>query len=269
MRIRRRVRGAWKLASSKKPAWLFAVRDRIAYQSLLTSRVSVSVSLIAVILNVIVAYVAITSLKLNVTTAEQARKTAQAQIDLNKQLADAATRQAEASVAAAKTSQDALSAGQRAWIAPRLARPEGKPELGKKFKVFAQYQNTGREPALQTIYDATLFPINAEDDQRGLAERKILEFQNECKLKWTPRQTLTVYPTVSGFGSAEYLLTRTIEESDVDQDLVGGVKSAVFSGCFTYKTAEKLHRSSFCFFFNSTKSDPAGWNFCATGNEAD
>src|SRR5450432_3014384 len=116
--VRLKRRAALVTKAFKKPIGITEVRDQIAYQALWTSRISAGISLVAVILSAVVAFVAITSLRLNSITAEQSRLTSQSQVAANQRLADAAARQAEASVAAAKTSQDSLIASQRAWVGP-------------------------------------------------------------------------------------------------------------------------------------------------------
>jgi len=199
------------IRQSKKPPWIFAIRDRIAYQALLTSRLAAILSFIAVCLNAVVAYVAITSLKLNSTTADQARNTSQTQIDLNRQLANAATRQAEASIEAAKTSRDSLSAAQRAWIGPRTAGSDVKPEIDKSLKLNIQYQNTGREPALETVYDTDIFIADGDQEKTG---QKVRAFQDKCKLKWTPGQTTVVFPSVGNASS--YQMTKPLDNCKLE-----------------------------------------------------
>jgi hypothetical protein len=106
------------------------MRDRIARQALVTSRVAAALSFIAVIINAVVAGVAISSLNLNSKTAEQSRETLKSQTALNRQLADAATKQADASIETAKAakqsaeiSEKALRITQRAYfsVSPKVS----------------------------------------------------------------------------------------------------------------------------------------------------
>jgi hypothetical protein len=74
-------------------------------------------------------------------------------IEANKSLAEAAGKQAQAAIDSAKTAQENMVASQRAWVGPRNAKSVPGPELGKKLNIIIEYQNTGREPALETIFD--------------------------------------------------------------------------------------------------------------------
>ena len=149
MRRLRRLFGS--LFRSQKPRWLFEPRDRIAYQALVTNRFAVLLSFLAVCLNAIVALVAITSLKLTVTTAEQARTTSQTQISLNRQIADATTKQAEASAKvaeAAKQSADVTLALERPYIViseVKLGQPAGPNDPSPQIDY--TFVNVGRVPA--------------------------------------------------------------------------------------------------------------------------
>lgn len=267
-KLPKRLRRIWRFVRSGKPPWLYETRDRIAYPALVTSRIAALFSFVALCLNLVVAYVAITSLKLNVTTAEQARAAAKIQTELNGRIADAAKLQAEASMETARTARESLVNGQRAWIAPSLARSDA-PSLEKPLKVVLQYQNPGREPALETLFDADVFVSEVEQDQTGQIKERILDFQNACKLQWKPGLTRTVFPSSGGIGGYSYNLSKTLAASEVDQGVLDGTKVVVLNGCFNYKTGQSNHRSTFCFFYRHGQTEASSWNFCDTGNDAD
>jgi hypothetical protein len=154
---------------SKKPAWLFAIRDRIAYQALWTSRAATALSFLAVLINAVVAYVAITSLNLNSQTAKQSQETAKSQIELNRQLAEAATKQAEASIrtaSAAKQSADisekALRLTQRAYFSVLPAKLTGF-EKGGTPKATVIVRNIGATPGYSVTLKTfiALLPLSA------------------------------------------------------------------------------------------------------------
>jgi hypothetical protein len=190
-------------------------------------------------------------------------------IETNRKLAEAATKQAEAAIETVRTARDNLVASQRAWVGPRNARSDGQPELGKEFTVFIDYQNSGREPGIETIYDVDVFAISDDEDRAGKTNQRVITFNSKCKIKWTPSNAQVVYPTPGGLLSAGYSLFKNIDAGQIDQEVVEGTKTVVVNGCFVYKTSGAIHRSSYCYYFNMKKSKPAAWNICEFGNDAD
>jgi len=185
-------------------------------------------------------------------------------IETNRQLAEAAGKQAQAAIDSAKTAQENMIASQRAWIGPRNAKSESAPELGKIFYVAVEYQNTGREPALETIYDVEVFAAEDSPDTTN----RINDFIAQCKIKWTPAQKGVVFP--AGPTSTAYELTKPLDGTLVDQDVVDGNKVTFVAGCFVYKSAGGIHRTSFCYFFSPLKkTKPSNWGICGVGNDAD
>ncbi len=190
-------------------------------------------------------------------------------IATNRNLAEAASKQAQAAIDSAKTAQENMVASQRAWVGPRLARSDKAPGLDKETSVVIEYQNTGREPAREAIYDVDVFTANDEKDMSGEVATRIVSFIHQCEIKWTPTQATVVFPATNGFGGSSYIITRTIEASMIDQDVIDSKKKIFASGCIVYKTAGGIHRSSFCYFFKAGKTPIAGWNICQVGNDAD
>lgn len=190
-------------------------------------------------------------------------------IETNRKLAEAASRQAEAAVETVKTAQANMIASQRAWVGPRNGRSDVAPELGKDFSAFVDYQNSGREPGNETIYAVDLFSAPLVDDVSGRIRSRVVNFIAECKIKWVPTSAQVVYPTTGGFGAGGYALSAKLDGEKIDQNIVDGNGLIVMSGCFVYKTAGAIHRSSFCYFFNAKISKPANWNICDFGNDAD
>ncbi|MGP0085717.1 MAG: hypothetical protein ACLP0B_19140 [Steroidobacteraceae bacterium] len=187
-------------------------------------------------------------------------------IGTNSGLADAAAKQAKASIENAQTAHDSLVAARRAWVGPRNARSDGDPVAGRSYDVIIEYQNSGREPVLGTVFDIDAFAANLEEDTKGEAPQKIKDFINRCMIMWNPDQAQIVYPT-TGFN--EYNLTKTIEPSNIDDDVAQGQKTIFVSGCFAYQSFNTVHRSTFCYFFKKGKTKPSNWNICGTGNYAD
>jgi carboxylesterase type B len=181
--------------------------------------------------------------------------------------ADAAEKQAVAMGEYAKVTRDSLIASQRAWVGPRNVKTDGPPVLDQPLEAILEYQNTGREPATETIRDIDVFTVTKEEDEAGVTSKRIDDFISKCKIIWRPQQASVVYPT-TGF-AAGYNFTNTIPGALIDEDVVAGTKSIVAAGCFVYKTFGQIHRSWFCYFFRNGKTKPSTWNICETGNNAD
>jgi len=117
---------------------------------------------------------------------------------------------------------------------------------------------------LETIYDAEVFAgVDSTD-----TTNRISDFINQCKIKWLPIQKGVVLP--AGPTSTAYEMTKPLEGSLVDEDVVGGTKVIFIDGCFVYKSAGGVHRTSFCYFFSPLKhTKPSNWNICGVGNDAD
>ena len=189
-------------------------------------------------------------------------------IETNNKLAEAAVKQADASIEAAKTARESMIANQRAWIGPRNARSDNVPEVGKELSIFLDYQNTGREPAIETVYDVEAFVSSEEDDKSGALGGKVNAFLDKCKIMWRPAPAQVIFPNIGGLGSS-YALKKTLRAEDIDQEIVDGHKFIILTGCFVYKTVNSIHRSSFCYYFKAKQMLPGNWNICTVGNDAD
>jgi hypothetical protein len=205
----------------------------------------------------------VTAMQGQLAEMKAAESTTDQTVEINRQLADAAGKQAQAAIDSAKTAQANMVASQRAWIGPRNAKSDAGPELDKTLNVTVEYQNTGREPALETIADTDIF---AAEDSTDTANR-INSFIEQCKIKWTPTQKGVVFP--AGPASSAYELTRAMDSGLIDQDVIDGTKFVFIDGCFNYKSAGGIHRTSFCFYFSTKKTKPSNWNICGIGNDAD
>jgi hypothetical protein len=188
-------------------------------------------------------------------------------IETNRKLAEAAGKQAQAAIDSAKTAQENMVASQRAWVGPRNAKSATGPELEKNLDIVVEYQNTGREPALETIVDSELFVATKEEDDSGAVTNRVNDFTAKCRIKWDPTKKGVVFP--SGNTSSAYELTRTLDADEIDQEVLDGSKTIILDGCFVYKSAGGIRRSSFCYFFTSKKTKPTNWGICAVGNDAD
>jgi hypothetical protein len=223
---------------NSKPIGITEVRDQIAYQALWTSRFSASVSLIAVLLSAVVAFVAISSLRLNSITADQARRSAQSQINANARLADAAARQAEASVAAAKTSQDNLIASQRAWVGPTDANITA-PDAFKPLQVTVLFGNSGRQPA-PTVTSITPKIFSLDEWNSGTGVQDIEKWRTECLQSPMNDQIARITFPTTGFtnffirydGTQQSI--RDVQKLSVSPEVVIGKAIVALKGCFVY-----------------------------------
>jgi uncharacterized protein YecT (DUF1311 family) len=232
----------------------------------------ITIILIALTLGA-VSYQVYEMIKVYEPVKEQA-EAAQIAADATKRAADAATRQSEiasrqADIATkqADNSDKAMMQAQRAWIGPRDARLESKPVAGQKNKFVVEYQNTGKEPALDFVFDAaTLVSTDAEETD-GRTGKKMTDYLLKCVN--TPARALAgvVFPT-SGFAASQ--LSVDINEKMIDDDVAAGTnKALIVQGCFAYQTGNIVRHSAFCFFYRANRSDSAHLNVCLSGNYAD
>lgn len=142
--------------------------------------------------------------------------------DSTKRAADAATRQSEIAGRQADNSDKAMLQAQRAWIGPRDARLESKPVVGQKNKFVVEYQNTGKEPALSFVFDATAVVATATEERDGTLSLKMTEYLSRCLS--TPARGLAgvVFPT-SGFSVSQ--LSVDVDEKLIDDDVAVGKKT--------------------------------------------
>jgi hypothetical protein len=195
-------------------------------------------------------------------------------IENNAKLAIAAGKQAEAAEKQAiamgdyaKATRDSVVASQRAWVGPRNIKIDKPPVLNESLKLTLEYQNTGRDPATETIKDIDVFTATEQEEMSGAVTTRINDFISACKIMWKPQSANVVYPS-TGLG-AGYTLTKVMDGKMIDEEVVAGTKNIYASGCFVYKTFETIHRSWFCYYFKSGKVEPTSWAICETGNNAD
>jgi hypothetical protein len=166
---------------------------------------------------------------------------------------------------ALRSSQDALAEGQRAWIGPVSAGIDGSLTRNEPLKVVINYSNSGKEPGRDLFYNAAPFLVTTDEDKAGVTRKRVAEYVTNCKQSYPNLGASTVFPTT---GPAAYQARGQIDKTDVDWDVIYGVKIIVVPGCFVYRTLNEIHRSSFCFFSQNGATLNA-WSFCPFGNYAD
>jgi hypothetical protein len=127
--------------------------------------------------------------------AQAARDSAKANVEA----AQAATKQSE-------NSDKALIEGQRAWVGPSNAQSDGDPIAGKSYDVIITYQNTGREPATENIFDFLGFTEDIAQDP--IITEKVTSFLNACINRWQPGGGSVVY-ACSRMTSSAFLSVRS------------------------------------------------------------
>lgn len=181
--------------------------------------------------------------------------------------AEAADKQATAMNEYAQAARDSTKAAQRAWVGPRNFKIDKAPILNQPLESTLEYQNTGRDPATETIKDIMMFTGTDAEDKSGIVSNKVNNFISSCKIMWKPLSANVVYPS-TGLGNP-YILTNLVDGEMIDEEVIAGTKNIYAAGCFVYKTFESIHRSWFCFYFKNGRVKPETWAICETGNGAD
>lgn len=188
------------------------------------------------------------------------------QAEAQQRAADAAKAQSVAANKQTENTGKALEQGQRAWVGPGSATIDAAPTVGKPIIASITYQNTGREPARDFIYNANPIAVSASDDADGKLAAQISQYMKRCFATPSRENAGVVYPS-TGFGGST--LSITYKGNLVDQAMVDSKKLLIIQGCFAYRTFEKVHHSAFCYFWRSDTSKAPNLNICANGNNAD
>jgi hypothetical protein len=199
-------------------------------------------------------------------TAELIENNAKLALAASKQ-AGAAEEQAKAMQEYAQATRTSLIESQRAWVGPRNVRSDNGPVVHQPLDAVVEYQNTGRDPATETIRDVQVFAATDDEDRSGAVALRVSDFTSKCIVMWKPQSATVVYPTTGP--NAGYSLTVRVDGDKIDEEVVSGAKSLYVSGCFVYKTFQAIHRSWFCYYYKSGLSKPANWSICEAGNNAD
>lgn len=181
-------------------------------------------------------------------------------------LVTATANQADAAEIAAETARLSLIAASRAWVAPTDAKLNSAPVAGQDLGGAIVYQNMGREPARDGIHQIYTFAASQEEIATGAAVQTVSNNLTACLALPTHEFGEIVYPT-TGFAAAN--VSFIVPKDNVDDELISGRKTLIVQGCFAYFTAEHVHHSGFCFYYNAPNSYPEHLNFCPSGNYAD
>jgi hypothetical protein len=172
-----------------------------------------------------------------------------------------------------KTTRDALIAANRAWVSPITVSVPSLPS-GQGFDVSIQYQNTGREPALDLLIAHVINTYSKEEWTNGMAAKSIVENANSCfKIKKLGERTQAAFPSSGLTGSGYTLKFNTTEEFErikiTSDDIASGDRIFVVQWCFSYLSLNEVHHSTSCNFYQAKISNLPVLNICTVGTDAD
>jgi hypothetical protein len=173
--------------------------------------------------------------------------------------------QAEAAKAAATAANDNIIAGNRAWIVPGNVSIQ-QMVAGARVDAVVNYTNAGHQPA--KLERGLLFRTFTKTDWWSSPSGFVLRsLSNACMSKQDFTPTSIVYP------STAYQLSTVTNASGAiyaDSTLLNGDTVLAITGCFIYSTFEKIHHTSFCYYFQKISTPDIGrLTVCEAGNDAD
>jgi phage pi2 protein 07 len=201
--------------------------------------------------------------------AEAAQKSADAaarSAEAAKSQSETMTRQAETAAKQADTAAQAIIGSQRAWVGPTNASFASEPAIGKEIEILVQYQNTGREPALNFVANALPYTASLAEDADGTVTRKLSQDMESCKAIKTWQGGSVAYPS-TGFTSYNFNLKT--KDDLVDEAITKGEKIIFLQGCFVYRTFDVPRHSYFCFFYKQGQTKIQNLNICPIAHYAD
>jgi hypothetical protein len=166
----------------------------------------------------------------------------------------------------AESSTQAIIGSQRAWVGPLNASFGAEPGIGKPIEISIQYQNTGREPALNFLYFADPLPATVEEQTSGKLDATLLNCMNACKEMKEWNGGSVIYPST---GFSTYTLNAKTKDEFVDEAITKGDKTIIAQGCFAYRSFNLPRHSYFCYFYKQGQSKPQNLNICPSGHYAD
>jgi hypothetical protein len=173
---------------------------------------------------------------------------------------------ADAAINNVKIARDSMIASERAWVGPINAKLKGDLKAGAPLDIVTQYQNTGKEPAVNFRSDVKIRVFSASEDDSGGAAQVIGLDTSACFDMEGTRESQVIFPTT---GFADYESTKTLEAESIDETVISEAKHIVLTGCFAYRTQQSIHHTSFCFYFIPGKTDREHLGICEAGHRAD
>ena len=159
-----------------------------------------------------------------------------------------------------------LERSERAWVGPIDVKLDGALQKDKEVKITVSVRNTGREPAIDVFQDINPFIVHKSEFSEAVSEKAMSEYVDWCLSQPSHRRQQVLYPS-SGFG-AGFDYTNIIDKALVDDALINGDDIILVRGCLVYSTFAKTRHSAFRFFYKEKVTDPAHFNICVGGSDA-
>ena len=157
--------------------------------------------------------------------------------------------------------------GQRAWVGSWNAKLSAEPIAGEPLKIIIEYQNTGQEPARNFTFSIDTFTAPQDESNADGVKRHTMRFWEHCRSKSYTNSGQVIYPN-SGLARM-YTLTTQLDRHEVTEAVVAGERVVFVQGCFVYQTAQTVHLSSFCYYYQAGVTKIASLNFCLFGQYTD
>lgn len=159
----------------------------------------------------------------------------------------------------------------RAWIAPRSVYLNRPLEMGKPVSYRLTYDNTGKSPALDINQSDRITFVSSSvfADMNQETVEAAMNTIPECNVPTPASGKRAAFP----FGEEEYKVIPLVVDPLVNEDVLSGKLAVVIEGCFTYRTFDEVHHTSYCFVFGQRDGKPfpvdAQATICPVRNRAD
>jgi hypothetical protein len=172
----------------------------------------------------------------------------------------------------------------RAWLSPINVEIKGVLGTGDNpnyVQLGIVFQNTGREPAVNVSFYASVKLFDAASPRRlgdalntlSAADIPLLDENDSCDQLLPLMTGATAYPSTA----ARYQINTNILPSasstiyELTTWLTEHQKILYINGCFTYTTVDELHHSKFCeyLFIEGGLLSETPFKNCPSGNSAD
>lgn len=172
---------------------------------------------------------------------------------------------------ALRNAQKALTADERARIAPTGASLDDTVRVGKELRIRIFFVNTGKEPAMKVVHVFNWSNFNISKDTEGEP------FINLQEVAWPINDTCSdepdpfgrpIYPHVK-YKDIKYAFTGGNKRGKIPQSLIDKTSSLVIWGCFVYEMSEGVGWSPYCLYLQPHRTkqvDQWTFEFCPSGS---
>jgi hypothetical protein len=152
----------------------------------------------------------------------------------------------------------------RAWIAPANALLLDDLTIGEPFRFQIQYNNVGKEPALDVRPIYKIRPVEGQQFTDNTFN-SVIESDDICHNVQVAPGADVIYPDQPG----GYKLNFGVPRGWLSADIVNGKSALIIEMCFAYRTVNAVHHTAFCYFYRPGISENRQFNICTAGNHAD